>query len=351
MTLTLVHSNAYVIEMAQASATITSHDNLGTNIFVPIKPSSFGDVTGLDYHSPTRSLIAGLSSAGSGSGNFLSIDTNSAVTSWSGVNQSVGELKFAIVKQSANGFTNGAIYFNSESNSAFPGVIGRVSSNGSAWSTNWATLTNEPLLLQGGFYVDQTGVFSNNLIVVSGVDTNDGARIWQVDAAGNATNLAFLPLVHCEGVITLSNDVARWGPWAGKILTGAENTAGCPSADLIFAINTNGAVASFDLGISAEHFDLIPADQDLYLSLEGAADSIVKLPRTLLSQYVGDLLITQGGRYGGLAHSPGFFIVRWDGSRFTKRGIDLQFYSKGAYNIRGSGEIEGVSFAPIDSAP
>ena len=103
------------------------------------------------------------------------------------------------------------------------------------------------------------------------------------------------------GLLTLPNDVARWGPWAQKIITGNEN------ASKIYAIATNGVVTEFFLGIDPEDFDIIPANADLYVPDPGNG-RILKVPRTFFTNYVGDLLITQAGeysnpRYGQLFHS------------------------------------------------
>ena len=128
-------------------------------------------------------------------------------------------------------------------------------------------------------------------------------------------------------MITLTNDVARWGPWAGKIITGAETTPN-NGRNLIFAIDTNGTVSAFDLGIinvdqqngvglSCEHFDIIPPNQDLYLIGEEADGKILKVSHTLFTNYVGDLLITQGGLWVG---RPELYIVHWNGSQFSLVG-------------------------------
>ena len=73
--------------------------------------------------------------------------------------------------------------------------------------------------------MDRTGVFSNNLIVVTGGSDTEGGEVWQVDAATNAVRLANLTSTatpHLEGVVTLPDDLLRWGPWAGRIITGSE---------------------------------------------------------------------------------------------------------------------------------
>ena len=64
-----------------------------------------------------------------------------------------------------------------------------------------------------------------------------------------------------EGVVSLPNDQQKYGPWAGKIVTGAERRLPVP---FIYTIDTNGNVADFAEGIAPEDFDIIPAGQALY---------------------------------------------------------------------------------------
>jgi hypothetical protein len=348
VTVTISYSNKYVIDPLSRSATIVIHDNFAINIF-QIVAFNFDFPTAIDYHPPTRSLMVA-NNGGALTGNFRRIDTN--VTAWATVTQFVAEVKFAIPKQTASGFTNGEIFFDQ---SDFTGIIGRVASNGASWTSDWLTLGTGPAV-QGGFFFDQTGLFGNDLIAVTGTSTNEGASVWRIKSNGDATNLAFFPDKHFEGVITLSNDVARYGPLAGKIVTGSEDGGGT-NRNLIRTIDTNGVVGRLDLGIvslnhanghddglSCEHFDLIPPDQDLYLVDEGD-NMVLKLPRMWFTNYVGDLLVTQGGQFVG---EPELYILHWNGSSFMPHGIPLKYYSRTNINFIGMIEIEGVTFAPID---
>jgi hypothetical protein len=100
-------------------------------------------------------------------------------------------------------------------------------------------------------------------------------------------------------------------------------------------------VTSYSLGIGSEDFDIIPPNQDLYcVDPDG---TIVKLSHTLLSNYVGDLLVTQDGENFG--DSARLFIVHWDGSKFVVRAITYT-------EPNGSpGRFEHVTFAPINIQP
>ena len=147
-----------------------------------------------------------------------------------------------------------------------------------------------------------------------------------------------------ERPVVLTNDAQKWGPWAGKILTGAESEF--DGTTNLFAIDTNGAVARFDLGISAEDFDIIPPNQDLYC-VDEHDGVVLKLSQTLLTNYVGDLLIAQGGR---AAPPPELFIVHWDGVQFVCRDIEVPYYSKGTFTTNDN-ELESCVFAPMRIPP
>ncbi len=194
-------------------------------------------------------------------------------------------------------------------------------------------LTNDTEV-HGGLYVDQTGVFSNNLIVVTGSGPTEGGGVWQINSSNNAKRLVNLTNTHLEGVITLTNSLAKWGPWAGKILTGAEEM------HAIFAIATNGLVTTNFLGIDPEDFDVIPANQNLY-GCDPDVNSILKLSSVYFTNFVGDLLITEAGE---INHPSKLFIVHWDAptASFIKHTLTYR-------RADGSdGHFEHVTFAPLD---
>jgi hypothetical protein len=140
----------------------------------------------------------------------------------------------------------------------------------------------------------------------------------------------------------LTNDINRWGPWAGRIITGAESKF----PPLVHTVATNGVVASFDLGIEPEDFDLIETNQDLYCLDQGDGENniqprLIKLSRTLLTNFWGQMLITQEGAQHFTPSSPiregKLFFVQWDNSttNFVTRRISLGIL------------FEHATFAPI----
>lgn len=80
------------------------------------------------------------------------------------------------------------------------------------------------------------------------VYTNGGTTVvsnWS-GIAGEPDEVKLATATHLEGVITLTNDASKWGPWAGKAITGDE------VLHRIYAIDDNGAVVNFDLEINPE---------------------------------------------------------------------------------------------------
>ena len=348
VTLTLITSNYYVIDTNLAAATVTIHDNpftvVATNLPSPV---------GIDYSPTANGLIVSVHVQDDGGPfNFLWLGTNGSgvltTQIWSGIAGVREEVKVAIVQtnligQLTNraGFTNGDVFFSSGN------AIGWLSADGSRSDLNWCTLTNaavtNALNLRGSLYVDRTGTWSNQLIAVTSdfapIAQNKG--VWRIDAHAHPTLITNILTPHLEGIITLTNDLQRWRPWAGRILTGDESAVPQP---LIYSIAANGTFQSFAFGIHAEDFDIISTNQDLYcLNFNDSESQILKVSRTVLAKYVGDLLITDAGE---IAYPPKLFILHWDNvtTNFIIRSVNLPGTLNGHYN----GEFEHVTFAPIN---
>ncbi|SPE54220.1 hypothetical protein SBV1_1770008 [Verrucomicrobia bacterium] len=290
----------------------------------------------IDYEPTTTSLVFSYNYDYGQPNNFALLDTNVAVTPWSGISNLMDEIQITTVKRSVNGFRLGDMYYGTGN----PGQIGWRSADGMAWNTNWATLTNEPDILRGGLYVDQTGVFGYDLLAVTSDPTETlGQRdVWRIDSQGNSSRITSISGYILEAVITLTNDVHKWGPWAGRLMTGDEEQ------HLIYAVATNGVTTPFDLGISPEVMLLIPTNQDLYVA-DYYSSEILKVSRTWFTNFVGDLLIVQSGEYlpGSPLPTPGpqLFIVSWDAITTNFVTLDIGFP-----NV--SDNFEGATFAPID---
>jgi hypothetical protein len=253
----------------------------------------------------------------------------------------------SVVKTNTNGFMVGDMYFNHGTN------IDKVTADGLQWDTNWCVLTNsawtnKDMGLNGGLCWDETGVFDHDLIVVTGVDDyrDPGQQaVWRVNSMGGSNLLATIEAHHLQNVITLPN-TTNWGPWAGKILTGDKYS----DVGKFYTIDTNGGVVSyastnwFPEVIRPEDFDIIQTNQDLYLCDKtynggtGIAGAVMKLSSTLLTNYWGDLLVTQGDEVLG-GYQSSIFILHWDGMEFNARRLQ---------RIPLSGQFENATFGPTN---
>ncbi len=348
--LTLVATNGYMVAATAAAETNTIQD---TVLFTTV--TSITSPVGIDYHAPSNSLIVSYNYSSGSPYNFVRLYTNAPstnllMTNWSNVSGVSEEVKLATVKKTVNGFTNGEVYFGSDTG------IGKLSANGSVSNLSWCVLTNatvvNPLLLRGSLYVDQTGTFSNQVIAVtSGADVTLGNKgVWRVDAQAHPTLITNINTKHLEGVITLTNDVAKWGPWAGKIITGDEDALdqNLNSSPVIYTIATNGAVATYyttnmiEGGIHPEDFDMIPANQNLY-ACDNGNGRLIKLSANYFTNYVGDLLIADAGE--NVTPNQGkLFIVHWNAATTNFVTYVIPYLLEdGSY-----GRFEHVTFAPIE---
>ncbi|MFY4729316.1 hypothetical protein, partial [Nitrospira sp. BLG_2] len=261
-------------------------------------------------------------------------------TSWSAVANLVDEIKLTTVKTSAANFVLGDLFFGykPESGNTRIGRVYRSAAppNDVVHILNWSVLESETSPVHGGLYVDQTGLFNHDLIVVTGGEAFEGGRVWRITSNGDQTSntktlFAEIPNTHLEGVVTLPNDQQKYGPWAGRIVTGAERR----DPPLIYTIDTTGNVAEFAEGIAPEDFDIIPGGQALYCT-DGNAGRIYKVPAAYFTEYVGDLLITQAGEVWD--YPAALLLLHWDGSHFVRKSV---FPPEGVM-------FEHVTFAPID---
>jgi hypothetical protein len=349
--LILISTNGYVVNTNNDSALIMIQDSpIATNI---VRVANVSSPIGIDYSTTTNALIV----SSLASGGFVIIYTNLipsnsivitnvVITNWSRISGLTDEVKLVTVKADAISFTNGDMYFGSSKG------IGWLSADGTSSNLNWCILTNSTVTnaipVRGSLYVDQTGLFSNNVIAVTSDNGFSSSRkgVWRVDAQAHPTLLTNLSTLHLEGVITLPNDTSKWGPWAGKIITGDEDATPVP---LIYTIGTNGIVAVYDTtkffpgGIRTEDFEIIPTNQSLY-ACDYDLGAVVKFSADYLTNYVGELLITEAGENA----PPGkFFVVHWDAA--STNFIARRFPYKHANGT--DGRLEHATFAPIELPP
>lgn len=206
---------------------------------------------GLDYNQGTGHLVSSVHYNDGGLPNNLDhIDritgARSPVPGFVGAND---ELKVATVRQVQGACTQqwpvGTIFTGNQNAGQIVKVENGIVTN------PFVTLPGGDSNIRGGIFHDRWCVAGGDLIVVSGagVPTSaTGGRIWRVNAAGTATLLGTIirptgSRAALEGVITVPNDQAKYGPWAGKIVTGDEDRVSTSSG---YSNGTNPKIYAID---------------------------------------------------------------------------------------------------------
>ena len=177
--------------------------------------------------------------------------------------------------------------------------------------------------MRGSLYVDRTGVYGGDLIVVT-----TAGEVWRINTAGAPTKIDDVN-VHLEGVISVPNDVAKYGPIAGKIIAGAENSG------LMYVFDNNGLVATHSVGVNIEDIDLISANENFF-GVNFGTGRLLGSQASDWTSVVDDILLTQ--EFGG--GPSGLFTLRWDGSSLVTTPVSL---AGGSFN---PGQWEHVTFSP-----
>jgi hypothetical protein len=259
--------------------------------------TGFNNPVGIDYHEPTDQVILSVNYPTGQPSNFELVARDGTRQPFTTISGFTDEVKIATVRSGPQqgGFTVGEVF----TGNGTPAEIVRISPDGTAVANPWLTLKDaagvaDPGLLRGSLFQDRYGVFGGDLIVV----TNRGG-VWRVTSAGAATRVANLD-THLEGVTTVP-DLPRYGPWAGKIVVGAEQRV--PPA--IFAVDAAGNYTVHELGISPEDIEIIPAGEN-FVGVDFGGRQLLGAPTSEFAGMVGDFLIAQEQGGGVLWH------VRWD---------------------------------------
>lgn len=259
--------------------------------------TGFNNPIGIDHHEPTNNVVMSVNYPTGQPHNFELVDIFGNRQPFSNIRGLTEEVKIAAARddgggKSFGGFTPGELF----TGTGVAGHIALISADGSTIQNPWVVLPGEIGLLRGSLHIDRTGVFGGDLIVV----TTTG-NVWRVNSAGVPTKLASLG-THLEGVTTAPNNPANYGPWAGKILAGAEQQG------RIYTVDAQGSTAFFSLGINPEDIDIIPANENFF-GIDFSGRTLWTAPPSEFADKVGDVLIAQedGGQ---------LFHVRWNGTQF-----------------------------------
>jgi hypothetical protein len=234
-------------------------------------------------------------------------------------------------KTSTNGFIAGETYFGVRQSGQLARVR-RISASGVFDSQTWAQFPTNELYFPGGLYIDPTGRFGGDLIVVTGyLPQESGGNVWRISGSGQPPHQPtwLADAGTClEGVLVCPNDTNKYGSQlAGKILAGAG------PAWRVFTVSPAGDTNFVNLGMSPHDFHIIPENQDFYylnlwpngdMNEEGPTE-LVKIPREFFANMIGDILVVQCGEFSdpedGRDGTGHLFVVHWTGSEYLTSRI------------------------------
>jgi len=266
--------------------------------------TNLGVAAGVDYFAPSNAVIV---NGINGNPGFDLIETDGTPVQFTSIPVFGGDQSyFATVKDTNGGFRIGEVFRGA--GSSYGGEIIRIEPDGTTNGTlgnsgmAWVILTNATVTsesLASSLWVDQTGVWGGDLIVV----TLSG-DVWRVNSAGQPTLVAQLQggSTGYEGATTVPYNVQRYGPWAGKILVGSD------SRGPLFAIDTNGFAVRYNLPFGSEDIRIIPDNQNML-----GADDAGNLWGAVASEFqgmAGDILISD-------EFASFLYRLRWNGTAFT----------------------------------
>src|SRR5678816_3583893 len=266
-----------------------------TGVELTALSTPFNNHTAIDYHGGTRKVVVSANSTTGQPNNFELIQADGVHANFSNVSGVSGQLKVATARDdglgvSVAGFKSGDLF----TSTAAPGVVARVASDGGTVQNPWATLAGETGLVTG-LYVDRTGIYGGDVIAVT---TSGG--IWRINSTGLATQVALLGTA-LTGVTTIPDAPEKYGPWSGKILAGAKEQGH------IYAVDTNGTVATYTLNLNPADIRLIPAHENFY-GVDPVSRKLWAAPADAFADMIGDILVAESS--GMLTH------VRWNGTDF-----------------------------------
>jgi RHS repeat-associated protein len=303
--------------VALLRAALTPQENF--NVVLTPATTEFKDYAGLDYHASSRKLLLSANTPSGLPNNFEAIAADGSRASFSNVAGFNGDLLIATSRDEGQGMSRGGFpageLFTS---TGVPGVVARVNASGATVQNPWVTLPNETGAISG-LYIDRTGVFGGDLLAVT-----TAGGVWRVNAAAAATKVADLA-TRLAGVAALPDDPDRYGPWSGKILTGAKDQSS------VYAIDAQGQSISLPVDVQPLDIDVVPA-QENFFAIDSVGRKIWGASDGAFAGIIGDILVTQ--------QSPGVITrLRWNGVQFV------------ASNLASATEFKQVAFAPAGINP
>ncbi len=255
---------------------------------------SFPNPIGIDYYQPTNEIVMSVNYPGGIPNNFDVVAADGTLSPYGSVSGLTNEVYMAGIRSSScqQTFQTGEVYFGTGT----PGVIAKLSADGTTLTDPWVTLPNEGGLLRGGLFQDVYCVAGGDLIV-----TTTAGDVWRVTSAGVATEVASSVGQVLEGPTTVPDNPVRYGPWARQILVSDEANG------VIWSIDpTTGITGHWDGGGafgSAEGVHVVPPNQNFF-GVDFADGMIQGAAASQFTGVVGDVVLATESS-GAPASLPG----------------------------------------------
>ena len=345
---------------------------------VPVQTIQLNQITniagmiGLDYFPASNSLVASVNYSGGHPYNFILMTSNAPAQKFTTISNISNEVRLTTVRSTLAGFNVGEMFCGNNN----PGGIMRIEPGGTAIGTNtwvdnsgktnhngWLVLSDSSGMAGAVLevYVDRTGVWGGDLIAVT-ANSDGTADVWQIDSSGNAAKVVHLTTTGAhEGLVTIPNDIQKYGPWAGRILIGGDY-----ASELITAIDKNSAVVTYSFPFGAEDIRIIPENENFY-GVDAGSGTDGALFGASASEFqgmVGDILIADEEPLTSPARG-GLYRVHWNGNNFDFYKLTLNanyweqvnFAPAGAFGVPLAGNVQlqgvvtddGELFAPASN--
>jgi hypothetical protein len=268
----------------------------------------FNTPIGIDFHEPTASVVLSVNYGNNGlPQNFDRILADGSHLPFSDYSGLTDEVKIATARSgNPGGWEPGTLF----TGSGIDGEVVQISADGSTILKPWVTLPGSsgmPAgpngLMRGSLYVDRTGIFGGDVIVVT---TTGG--VWRINKAGVPTSITPSKGVHLEGMIVVPNLPVRFGPLAGKIIVGAEEQKN------MWVISPNGDSYTMDTGgFAIEDIDIVMPHENFF-GVNFGTSRLLGATAKECEPMIGDILLTTETVTPG---TSGLARLQWDGTNIT----------------------------------
>ena len=256
--------------------------------------TAFNAPIGIDFHEPSSSVVLSVNYPSGSPYAFERVLADGSHVPFSGVSGLTNEVKIATARSGGmGGFTTGQLFVGNGND----GELVRISPDGSAVDNPWVSLAGSGNgLFRGSLYIDRTGVWGGDLLAAT-----TAGELWRIDSAGAATLIVDVN-DHLEGLVSVPDAPARYGPLAGRAIAGAENTG------LLYAIAPDGSYETHDLGVAIEDIDILVPGENFF-GVNYGTSKLIGVPALDLRPLAGDLLLTQES-----VTAVGLFRLNYDGT-------------------------------------